>query len=912
LLFHFVSSSDSNQVAKFVDEHGNKLYHTLQARTIVKHAQRMSEKPTYKPKSKGGKPSVVNNPDGEDFISFLREQFFIATRTGQNLKKFDDVNKFIVDMYKVRYFKNMDAEPPIIAPKTLRRLRGLMKAKGVRGFKYVSARRWEAMGDPRNYISWYVAANIGFKDVPLELRFNWDDTSLFVAGEERAAGGCVGIAFTADEVFKELELLNRSPGMQAPTHEKGRHCSPRMVQWGVLASGSGRLEACVCKIYDRSISEEDNLRLVHIKKLGDCDIYVLYIRGKQLAPGSDPSNAEAIAHGGVSDHASEAEVAELIFRDVVATKIEKRKAEVAVAMKRISQSRFGAKVGTPEYQRMVSLEMEAMRQAAVSSHGSFADDARAEDAAAMQLPAEGRFDGFASSDSESEAASCSSCAHGSPATPASAMHRAPSESCNSGVASEVSDDSDSCSNSCDSSTCASFATGKRLGRRANENAAKRARTQTQTHPGMGSASACAHLPSTLNVQQHIHPIFKEEQSSEYVCGVCNGRGAGGLVYACPELACAGWCSHLHCVLPRSREMTKQTKMLLHPTAVTSMYTLPAHRESSEAFGQRATLAMDGCNGQVRAAVGTPARPGVLEKIFYPAGIDIIKGSAQCSPSQNPLDCMRSFMNVKRCKPTWTWATATHASTEMHAWIAADFRQTMKHCSPTDVNSFVLSFLHLEQTLSSCFTLKTMQSGWAKAGLIGLEFHVIMSHWIGWRMLSAEQVQGIKDLLPSFFHEMASEGVLSDSSMQAMQPFFDVDFHHYAVDRSTLTTSRQRAQLMTVFQRNQRQRQLDALCRDASMESDEDKRPANPDKDKNGLCICRCRGRHYQDDDASWAKHITYKKHRYMFKVYQPMIDASTGTGETSSVASQLTLPRRPVLFALRTSTNGLISSILCC
>ena len=40
----------------------------------------------------------------------------------------------------------------------------------------------------RNYISWYVAATVAMKDVPFELRFNWDDTSLFVAGEQRGPG----------------------------------------------------------------------------------------------------------------------------------------------------------------------------------------------------------------------------------------------------------------------------------------------------------------------------------------------------------------------------------------------------------------------------------------------------------------------------------------------------------------------------------------------------------------------------------------------------------------------------------------------------------------------------------------------------------------------------------------------------
>ncbi len=115
------------------------------------------------------------------------------------------------------------------------------------------------------------------------------------------------------------------------------------VQWGFLGSAAARLEACVCKVYDRAIAEKDNLRLCHVKKMGDCDIYVLYIRGKQLAAGVDPTGAEAMAHGGTSnhDHASEAQVAEIVFRDVIAAKIEKRKAEYSVAMKNIKEKGFG-------------------------------------------------------------------------------------------------------------------------------------------------------------------------------------------------------------------------------------------------------------------------------------------------------------------------------------------------------------------------------------------------------------------------------------------------------------------------------------------------------------------------------------------------------------------------------------------
>jgi hypothetical protein len=118
-------------------------------------------------------------------------------------------------------------------------------------------------------------------------------------------------------------------------------------------------------------------------------------------------------------------------------------------------------------------------------------------------------------------------------------------------------------------------------------------------------------------------------------------------------------------------------------------------------------------------VGTPGKPGVLERIFYPKGIDLLKGSAQCSPSQNPLDCMRSFMNIKRCKPKWSWSSGS-ASEQMKNFIAKDLRSTLKDCSESDRNTFELSFMHLESTLSTCFTHKMMQSGWAKAGLIGLE------------------------------------------------------------------------------------------------------------------------------------------------------------------------------------------------
>ena len=143
-----------SQVADAKDEYGNFKYHTLGARTIVKHAERILEDATYKPMSKGGTPTVINSPDGEEFVAFLRDRFLKRVRTAQNCMKYEELNEFIRESYKLRYYSNQDAPAPDIPKSTLSKLRGKMKARGYNSARYVSARRWEAMGDPRNYMSW--------------------------------------------------------------------------------------------------------------------------------------------------------------------------------------------------------------------------------------------------------------------------------------------------------------------------------------------------------------------------------------------------------------------------------------------------------------------------------------------------------------------------------------------------------------------------------------------------------------------------------------------------------------------------------------------------------------------------------------------------------------------------------------
>ncbi len=61
--------------------------------------------------------------------------------------------------------------------KTIKNLKKLLKLrKGA--YQFVSARRFEAMGDPRNKVSFYCADNVGFGDRPAALRFNCDNIPL--------------------------------------------------------------------------------------------------------------------------------------------------------------------------------------------------------------------------------------------------------------------------------------------------------------------------------------------------------------------------------------------------------------------------------------------------------------------------------------------------------------------------------------------------------------------------------------------------------------------------------------------------------------------------------------------------------------------------------------------------------------
>jgi hypothetical protein len=78
----FLFASQIAQVLEEKDKFGNKTWGTLCYRTLLKHSQEVDSKgASYQPKSKGGKPTMINNPEGQDFLNFLKDQFFRSTIT---------------------------------------------------------------------------------------------------------------------------------------------------------------------------------------------------------------------------------------------------------------------------------------------------------------------------------------------------------------------------------------------------------------------------------------------------------------------------------------------------------------------------------------------------------------------------------------------------------------------------------------------------------------------------------------------------------------------------------------------------------------------------------------------------------------------------------------------------------------
>jgi hypothetical protein len=303
-------------------------------------------------KPKGGRPTALNNEKGTAFVIFIKSEFEKADMVGQSAIRGKFFDSWVAKKHNEFYHPNLRVpakEFQQLSPRVMAQIKAELKAIKCT-VQYVSGRRLEAMGDVRNYVTWMIAATLGMKDVPLELRFNYDDTSIMFGDHNEVAG----VAYTSEAVIKQLKLINRSVGVQRS--EVGINAlAACMVVLGMLASCIGLLHASIVKIYDRSIKPEDSMRLQFVNKVDACDIYVLYIRGKQKASGvvdheeADDDGLDEMAHGGThglkcSDHASECEVAELVFNKVLGPKIATLKAEHFVKKKHIDAHGFNQKL----------------------------------------------------------------------------------------------------------------------------------------------------------------------------------------------------------------------------------------------------------------------------------------------------------------------------------------------------------------------------------------------------------------------------------------------------------------------------------------------------------------------------------------------------------------------------------------
>ncbi len=188
------------------------------------------------------------------------------------------------------------------------------------------------------------------------------------------------------------------------------------------------------------------------------------------------------------------------------------------------------------------------------------------------------------------------------------------------------------------------------------------------------------------------------------------------------------------------------------------------------------------------------------------------------------------------------------------------QEVLKDASVGRRNAFRLTLLHIEATVSEVFTVRRVRRGWEKAGLLDLNYHTIMSHWLPWVQQTPSQIEGFESLFPAFFYEMGNHGTLSCATLQSMQPYFTVDFKMYPSDRSSLAVSRQRGMCVSIWLQAKCLLDMAARITVEEMQEVPDPQPSNPKLTKTGKAVCRCRG-HYSNTSEGWAIHKATDKHQ---------------------------------------------------
>ena len=767
----------------------NEYFH--KQRAIFECARHIAENPAFYPSQiQGGIKSCVNDPN---FVQFLAQALMNRDTTAMDTLYGEDLEIFFAEQHHKFYHQNAAARVERLSKDCCKKLRKQLKMTS-NALNFVSARRLVAMGDPRNFVSFFVGATLTFQDLALELRFNYDETSLLVCADARSGTNkFLGLAWTTQEMMKVLKTLNRSPGAQSKTLS----FTPRMVQWGLLAAACGRLHLFIMKIYDRAIHKQYNLKWVRLpQQVNGCDIIIMFIRGKQLGPGAAAADTEgvketgpkstkekaeaeerakkmfqSIDHGGLDrSHSSEKEVAELTMT-LVAKKIAEVKLKYHADERKYKETGFE----TGSHHEMFSTPAASQAVATEESDEIECEDLNVGD----------------SSEDESDE----------------------DEGSNEGADGDVAEKSEE------------------------------------------PADCCPHLDASCSTNLHRCVLMKQSSGAYYICSICDGQGRGPL-YSCDHCK---FFAHPSCCLPKD----KATEAVRSTTHVVRQLAAAAGHENVSC---RAALSLDGAVGQSSALEGTAQNPGIIEREFLPIGCDVLKGSAQCSLSENPLDLMRSFMGIKRDKTKWTVQNG-RPSKMMSRFIEKNFAEIMKDVSASDRRTFVLALSHVERCISKFFTLDAVQSGWEKAGLIDLNFHTIMSHFLEWRNMSLADIEGIQGCLPAFFHEMSTTFELSDQTMAMMQRYFPVDFKVYPTGRETLSISRKRCTLFSMWLQLMREKAAKFEAENhVEVPGDEELMPDNPKLAVSGKAICPCvynnfHGRHYANTAEGWQLHIQSKSHQ---------------------------------------------------
>jgi len=753
------------------------------ARAIFKCACNIIQNPKYYPSQlKGGTKSAANDPM---FIEYLVKRIEAGDTTGMDCLWGPRLKEFFETCHQTFYHANPFLPPSQLSNRCIKKLRKTIRLVS-NSLNFVSVRRLVAMGDPRNFVSFYCAAKLTFDGIPLELRFNWDEMSILVCADARSGTNkCLGLAWTTEDLMKVMKKYNRSPGAQSPTLD----FTPRMVQWGHLAAACGRIHLLIFKIYDRAILPQNRLKWVKIPQAlnNSCEIIVMFIRGKQLGAGADASaeqkQMDQIDHGGLDlSHPSEKEVAEATLT-LVAHKIKEVKLNHYKNLRKYNESGFESgsfETNSSSKPHLFSISKSSCPQASGAADGN-SDDDEEEDVAKD-----------ADNDQETETA-----------------HENDNDDADDEIEMETKD-------------------------------------------------CCPQLKNNILSKLHRHELQKKQDSNlQYNCGICLRQGLGP-VYSCTECR---FFAHPSCCL-ESDESNGAVRSTVH--VVREIAALVGHDDVNE----RAALSLDGAVGQSTALEGTTERPGIIEREFLTIGCDVLKGSAQCSLSQNPLDLMRSFMSIKKENPKWT-VKSGRPSGFMQLFIDNEFTTIMKNVSASDKRTFILALSNVERSISKHFHMDAVQSGWEKAGLIDLNFHAIMGHFLEYRNMTRENIEGVQSLLPSFLHEMATKHELSDQTMAMMQRFFLIDFKVYPTGRETLTISRKRATIFSRWLQLKRQQALDFAAENALMVVAVDgvePRPRDPRKDMKGKAVCPCafgefHGRHYEDTDEGWELHTKTPSHK---------------------------------------------------